>query len=93
MNRDLDRLTLLPQRERTIAFEETAERLDTLPSYIEKDYWVRLILDFLFNRLPLGHPMDIVVSREEFGFAGESDPTGRGHLSNRWRKALFSALK
>ncbi len=55
-----------------VAFGETADRLGTLPIYIEKDYWVRLILDFLFNRLPLAHPMDIVV---EFGFAGESDPT------------------
>lgn len=84
---------MLPQWERAVAFGETTDRLSTLPSYIEKDYRVRLILDFLFNRFPLGHPMDIVVSREEFGFAGESDPTGRGPLSNRWRKALFSALK
>ena len=40
MNRDLDRLVLLPQWEQAIAFEETADRLNTLPSYIEKDYWV-----------------------------------------------------
>jgi len=116
MNRDLDRLVLLPQWERAIAFEETADRLNTLPSYIEKDYWVCLVLDFLFNRLPQSHPrmwfkggtslskafglvnrfsedVDIVVSREDLGFAGESDPTGRGYLSNRRRKALFSELK
>jgi hypothetical protein len=115
MNRGLDRLALLPQRERTIAFEETAERLDTLPSYIEKDYWVCLVLDVLFNRLPQGHPrmwfkggtslskafglvnrfsedVDIVVSREDLGFAGERDPTRRGYLSNRRRKALFSEV-
>ena len=116
MNRDLDRLVLLPQWERAIAFGETADRLNTLPSYIEKDYWVCLVLDFLFNRLPQSHPrmwfkggtslskafglvnrfsedVDIVVSREDLGFAGESDPTGRGYLSNRRRKALFSELK
>lgn len=28
MNRDLDRLVLLPQWERAIAFEETADRLN-----------------------------------------------------------------
>ena len=56
MNRNLDCLVLLPPRDRAIVFEETADRLNTLPSYIEKDYWVCLVLDFLFNRLPPSHP-------------------------------------
>lgn len=28
----------------------------TLPSYVEKDFWVCLVLDLLFNRLPDRHP-------------------------------------
>ncbi len=56
MNRNLDRLVSLPPRDRVVVFEETADRLNTLPGYIEKDYWVCMVLDFLFNRLPPSHP-------------------------------------
>ena len=56
MNRNLDRLVSLSPRDRMVVFEEAADRLNTLPSYIEKDYWVCLVLDFLFNRLPPSHP-------------------------------------
>ena len=34
----------------------TARRLDTLPGYVEKDLWVCVVLDVLYNRLPAGHP-------------------------------------
>lgn len=37
-------------------FEATAERLDTVASYVEKDFWVCLVLDILFNNLREGHP-------------------------------------
>ncbi len=36
--------------------EATASRLDTLPGYVEKDLWVCIVLDLLYNRLPAGHP-------------------------------------
>jgi hypothetical protein len=37
-------------------FVAAARRLDTVPGYIEKDFWVCRVLDALFNRLPGGHP-------------------------------------
>ncbi len=36
--------------------EAVADRLDTLPGYVEKDFWVCLVLDKLFNKLPARHP-------------------------------------
>ncbi len=46
----------LPEQDRRDVFEAAAARLDTLPGYVEKDFWVCLILDALFNRRPEGHP-------------------------------------
>ena len=46
----------LPEQDRRDAFAVTARRLDTVPGYVEKDFWVCLVLDALFNRLPGGHP-------------------------------------
>ena len=46
----------LPEQDRRDVFEATASRLDTLPGYVEKDFWVCLVLDALYNRLPDGHP-------------------------------------
>lgn len=46
----------LPDQDRKDVFEAAADRLDTLASYVEKDFWVCLILDALYNRLPAGHP-------------------------------------
>ncbi len=37
-------------------FDAAAGRLDTLPSYAEKDFWVCFVLDALYNRLPDRHP-------------------------------------
>lgn len=37
-------------------FEATVERLDTLASYVEKDYWVYWVRHLLFNDRPAGHP-------------------------------------
>ena len=48
-------LTLPPQDKRDV-FEAAASRLDTLTSYVEKDFWVCLVLDVLYNRIPDGHP-------------------------------------
>lgn len=46
----------LPDRDRQDVFEAAAGRLDTLPSYVEKDFWVCLVLETLYNRMPEGHP-------------------------------------
>ena len=46
----------LPEQDRRDVFATAAVRLDTLPSYVEKDFWVCLVLDLLFNRLADRHP-------------------------------------
>ena len=56
MNRDSESFLSLPEQDRRDVFEAAASRLDTLPGYVEKDFWVCLVLDTLYNRLPDGHP-------------------------------------
>ncbi len=56
MNRDFETFLSLPVQDRRDVFEAAASRLDTLPGYVEKDFWVCLVLDALYNRLPAGHP-------------------------------------
>jgi hypothetical protein len=46
----------LPDQDKRDVFGAAASRLDTLPSYVEKDFWVCLVLEALYNRLPEGHP-------------------------------------
>ena len=46
----------LSERDRRDVFESAARRLDTLPGHVEKDFWVCLVLDALYNGLPDGHP-------------------------------------
>ena len=46
----------LPEQDRRDVFQAAAARLDTLPGYVEKDFWVCLVLDALFNLRPEGHP-------------------------------------
>ena len=48
-------LALTDQDKRDV-FEAAASRLDTLPSYVEKDFWVCLVLEALYNWLPDEHP-------------------------------------
>ena len=52
MNRDARTFLALPQRDRRDVFEAAASRLDTLPSYVEKDFWVSLVLNLLYKRAP-----------------------------------------
>lgn len=42
--------------ERRAVFETAAANLGTTGPFIEKDFWVCLVVDLLFNRLPAGHP-------------------------------------
>lgn len=51
-----ERFLALPDQDRRDVFEAAADRLDTLASYVEKDFWVCLVLNALYNRLPEGHP-------------------------------------
>ena len=56
MTRGFESFLALPEQDRRDVFEAAAARLDTLPGYVEKDFWVCLVLDALFNRRPEGHP-------------------------------------
>lgn len=56
MNGTYESFLALPERDRRDVFEAAAHRLDTLPSYVEKDFWVCLTLDRLYNGLPSGCP-------------------------------------
>ena len=42
---------VLPEQDRRDAFAAAARRLDTVSGYVEKDFWVCLVLEVLFNRL------------------------------------------
>ena len=56
MTRGFESFLALPEQDRRDILEAAAARLDTLPSYVEKDFWVCLVLDTLFNQRPEGHP-------------------------------------
>jgi Nucleotidyl transferase AbiEii toxin, Type IV TA system len=46
----------LPEEERRAVFEDEADQLGTQPTYVEKDFWVCIVLDILYNGLPSGQP-------------------------------------
>ncbi len=56
MNPALTAFLDYPEDDRRDLFEATADDLDTLSTYIEKDFWVCLTLDALYNGLPAGRP-------------------------------------
>ncbi len=56
MNQAFGDFLNLSAQDRKDVFEATAEELNTLSTYIEKDFWLCLVLDILYNGLPLGHP-------------------------------------
>ncbi len=56
MNETFKSFLNLPEGDRIDIFEESADRLATSSEYIEKDFWVCLVLDVLYNGLPDGHP-------------------------------------
>ncbi len=56
MNKAFDTFLMLPDRERRDVFDAAAERLDTLATYIEKDFWVCQVLNALYHDLPDNHP-------------------------------------
>ena len=115
MNKTFQTFLALPAQDRKDAFDAAASRLDTLPGYVEKDFWVCFALKALYNRRPAAHPgllfkggtclskafglirrfsedIDLVVRRDDLGFAGDRDPVCAGGLSNRKRNVLFREL-
>ena len=56
MNGTIESFLTLPPQDKRDVLEAAASRLDTLASYVEKDFWVCLVLDVLYNRMPDGHP-------------------------------------
>ena len=56
MNGTFEDFLNLPEQDKRDVWEKAADRLDTLPGYVEKDFWVSLVLETLFNRLPEGSP-------------------------------------
>lgn len=56
MNQEFKRFLELPQQDRQDVFEVEADKLNTGSSYVEKDFWVCLVLDILYNGLNGDHP-------------------------------------
>lgn len=48
MTGDSETFLALPDQDRRDIFEAAARRLDTLPGYVEKDFWVCLVLSGSF---------------------------------------------
>ena len=56
MNEAFAEFLSLGEQDRRDVFDATAARLNTPSGYVEKDLWVCVVLDALFNGLPEGHP-------------------------------------
>jgi hypothetical protein len=56
VNTSFERFLRLSKQEQIDVFTAAARRVGTIPSYVEKDFWVCLVLDALYNGLPAGHP-------------------------------------
>ncbi len=54
MNRPFESFLALPEQDKRDAFDAAANRLDTASNFVEKDFWVCLVLDALYHRLPDG---------------------------------------
>ena len=50
----MDKLARLPAQDRRDIFLEAAARRGIRPTIIEKDFWVCLVLKFLFQKSPFG---------------------------------------
>lgn len=52
MNPSFGRFLRLPPGEQADVFTVAAQRIGTIPSYVEKDFWVCLVLEALYHGLP-----------------------------------------
>ena len=56
MRQDFADFLALSDQDRRDVLETAARRLDTVASYVEKDFWVCVVLDAIFYRRPADHP-------------------------------------
>jgi Nucleotidyl transferase AbiEii toxin, Type IV TA system len=56
VNERFQQFLALSASDRRDVFEATAEDLDTVATYIEKDFWVSIVLDILYNGLTKDRP-------------------------------------
>ena len=56
MNENFARFLSMSAQDRRDVFWDAAVRLGTKPAHMEKDFWICIVLDALYNRLPEGHP-------------------------------------
>jgi len=56
MNESFKSFLSATEQEKIEVFESAARRFNTSFDYMEKDFWVCLVLDALYNGLPSGHP-------------------------------------
>ena len=56
MNERFQQFLALSASDRRDVFEATAEELDTVATYIEKDFWVSIVLDIIYNGLTKDRP-------------------------------------
>jgi Nucleotidyl transferase AbiEii toxin, Type IV TA system len=56
VNERFQQFLALSASDRRDVFEATAEELDTVATYIEKDFWVSIVLDILYNGLTTDRP-------------------------------------
>jgi hypothetical protein len=56
VNPSFERFLRLPPGEQADVFTAGAQRIGTIPSYVEKDFWVCFVLEALYHGLPAGHP-------------------------------------
>ena len=52
MNKSFETFLGLPAQDQRDVLARAAYRLGTVPSYVEKDFWVSLVLETLFGWLP-----------------------------------------
>ncbi len=72
------------EEERAAVFETAAANLGTTGPFIEKDFWVCLVIDLLFKRLPAGHP--------EMCFKGGTSLSKVHHLIRRFSEDIDVTL-
>ena len=56
MNKAFDAFLMRPNQERRDIFDASAERMDTLATHVEKDFWTCRVLDGLYHGLSGDHP-------------------------------------
>lgn len=56
MNKSFETFLMRPDQERRDIFDAAAERMDTLATHVEKDFWTCRVLDGLYHGLSGDHP-------------------------------------